>query len=72
MIHLRPTSLKILGWSSTLVSSQVSAFRTTCSLYPQPDTKEGILLRNVSTSLVLSDHFLAGGILELGNKSGKE
>ena len=35
-------------------------------------TKEGVLLRNVSPSLVLSDHFSGGGILELGNRSGKE
>ena len=35
-------------------------------------TKEGILLRNVNASLVLSDHFPGGGILELGNRSGKE
>ena len=34
--------------------------------------KEGILLRNVSASFVLSDHFPGGGILELGNRSGKE
>ena len=34
--------------------------------------KEGVLLRNVNASLVLSDHFPAGGILELGNRSGKE
>ena len=35
-------------------------------------SKEGILLRNVSPSLVLSVHFPGGGILELGNRSGKE
>ena len=35
-------------------------------------SKEGVLLRNVSPSLVLSDHFPGGGILELGNRSGKE
>ena len=34
--------------------------------------KEGVLLRNVSASLVLSDLFPGGGILELGNRSGKE
>ena len=35
-------------------------------------SKEGVLLRNVSPSLVLSDHFPGGGILELGYRSGKE
>ena len=34
--------------------------------------KEGVLLRNVSPSLVLSDHFPGGGIFELGNRSVKE
>ena len=34
--------------------------------------KEGVLLRNVSASLVLSDRFPGGGILELGNRFGKE
>ena len=34
--------------------------------------KEGVLLRNISPSLVLSDHFPGGGIVELGNRSGKE
>ena len=34
--------------------------------------KEGVLLRNVSPSLVLSDHFPGGGILELQCRSGKE
>ena len=37
-----------------------------------PLSKEGVLLRNVSASLVLSDHLPGGGILELGNRSGKE
>ena len=30
-----------------------------------PLSKEGVLLRNVSPSLVLCDHFPGGGILEL-------
>ena len=37
-----------------------------------PKSKEGVLLRNVNPSLVLSVHFPGGGILELGNRSGKE
>ena len=39
---------------------------------PNTRSKEGVLLRNVSPSLVLCDHFPGGGILELGNRSGKE
>ena len=35
-------------------------------------SKEGIVLRNGSASLVLSVHFHGGGIHQLGNRSGKE
>ena len=37
-----------------------------------PLGKEGVCLRNISASLVLSDHFPGGGILELRNRSGEE
>ena len=37
-----------------------------------PSSKEGVLLRNVSPSLVLCDHFPGGGILELQNGSSWE
>ena len=37
-----------------------------------PWGKEGVLLRNVSPSLVLCDHFPGGGILELQTGSSSE
>ena len=48
----------------------VGAESGTCTSLPC--IKEGVGLRNISASLVLSDQFPGGGILELGNKSGKE